>query len=35
MQGFDLSTVEQILANYENSDTMTLKPYKTRVYMWE
>ena len=33
-QGFDLSTAELILANYENSDTMTLKPYETRVYLW-
>ena len=31
---FDLNTAEMVLANYENSDTNTLKPYETRVYLW-
>ena len=32
--GFDLNTAEQILCNYEKSDTVTLKPYEARVYLW-
>ena len=32
---FDLDTAELILTNYENTDTMTLKPYETRVYLWK
>ena len=33
-RGFDLSSAELILNNYEN-DSLTLKPYETRVYRWK
>ncbi len=33
-KGFDLSTAELILANYENPTLETIKPYETRVYRW-
>ena len=33
-RGFDLSQAELILNNYEN-DSLTLKPYETRVYLWK
>ena len=33
-RGFDLSSAELILNNYEN-DSLTLKPYETRVYLWK
>ena len=32
--GFDLSSAEMILNNYEKSGSLTLKPYETRVYLW-
>ena len=31
---FDISTSELLLANYDNLDGVTLKPYETRVYRW-
>ena len=31
---FDISTSELLLANYDNLDSVTLKPYETRVYRW-
>ena len=31
---FDLSTAELLLANYDNLDGTTLKPYEARVYRW-
>ena len=33
-KGFDLKSAEMILCNYEESKTMTLKPYEARVYLW-
>jgi len=33
--GFDVSTAELVLCNYENSDSFVLKPYETRVYLWK
>jgi oligo-1,6-glucosidase len=33
-KGFDLSTAELLLANYDKLDGTTLKPYETRVYRW-
>ena len=32
--GFDLGSSEMILCNYEKTDSLTLKPYEARVYMW-
>ena len=32
--GFDMSSAELILANYDNADLATLKPYECRVYKW-
>jgi glycosidase len=32
--GFDLSKAKLILGNYENEEKI-LKPYETRVYLWE
>ena len=34
-QGFDLSKAKLVLQNYEDADATTLKPYETRVYLWE
>ena len=31
---FDISTSELLIANYDNIDGATLKPYETRVYRW-
>ena len=33
-KGFDLNTSELILCNYQVSESLTLKPYETRVYLW-
>ena len=33
--GFDLSAAKLTLRNYEAVDTGVLKPYETRVYLWE
>ncbi|MBO5716478.1 MAG: alpha-glucosidase, partial [Clostridia bacterium] len=33
--GFDISTSELLLANYDNLDGVTLKPYEARVYRWK
>ena len=33
--GFDLSSAELLLANYDKLDGTTLKPYETRVYRWK
>jgi len=33
--GFDVSTAELTLCNYENADSFVLKPYETRVYLWK
>ena len=33
-KGFDLSTAELLLANYDKLDGTTLKPYEARVYRW-
>ena len=33
-KGFDLSTAELILNNYEPVDAGVIKPYETRVYRW-
>ena len=33
-KGFDLNTGKLVLGNYENN-TLVLKPYETRVYVWE
>ena len=33
-KGFDLKTGKLVLSNYENS-SLVLKPYETRVYVWE
>ena len=33
-KGFDLKSAELILCNYEPTDSLTLKPYETRVYLW-
>ena len=33
-KGFDLSTAQCILHNYPNTDSLTLQPYETRVYLW-
>ncbi len=33
--GFDLSTAELLLANYDDTSSTTLKPYETRVYHWK
>ncbi len=32
--GFDLKSAELVLCNYEKNDSLTLKPYETRVYVW-
>ena len=32
---FDISTSELLLANYDNLEGTTLKPYETRVYRWK
>ena len=34
-KGFDMNTAQLVLANYENTDTNTLKPYEARVYLWK
>lgn len=34
-KGFELETAELILYNYKTTDAMNLKPYETRVYLWE
>ena len=34
-RGFDLSTAELILCNYEMSNRETLSPYECRVYRWK
>ena len=33
--GFELKSAEMILCNYEKSESATLRPYETRVYLWE
>jgi oligo-1,6-glucosidase len=33
-KGFDLSRAELILCNYEDTSSLVLKPYETRVYLW-
>ena len=33
--GFDLSKAELILNNYDGATTSVLKPYETRVYLWQ
>ena len=33
--GFDVSTAELALCNYENTDSFILRPYETRVYLWK
>ena len=32
--GFDLKSAEMVLCNYEKTDSLTLKPYEARVYVW-
>ena len=32
---FDLSKAELILNNYDGAVTSVLKPYETRVYLWQ
>ena len=31
---FDMEKAELCLCNYDNADTMTLRPYEARVYLW-
>ena len=33
--GFELSEAKLILQNYENADSLVLKPYEARVYCWD
>jgi len=33
--GFDISTAELVLYNYENAESFVLKPYETRVFLWK
>lgn len=33
--GFDMSKAQLILNNYDGAETYVLKPYETRVYLWE
>ena len=33
-KGFDLATAELVLHNYEAVDASVMKPYETRVYLW-
>ena len=33
--GFDVNTAELALCNYENTENFVLRPYETRVYLWE
>ena len=33
-KGFDLASAKLVLSNYDNN-TLALKPYEARVYMWE
>lgn len=33
-KGFALNLAELILCNYANADSLTLRPYETRVYLW-
>ena len=33
--GFDLRKAELILNNYDGTATSVLKPYETRVYLWQ
>ena len=33
-EGFDVKSAELILQNYETAESATLKPYETRVYLW-
>jgi oligo-1,6-glucosidase len=34
-EGFDLATAKQILQNYPDADASRMRPYETRVYLWE
>ena len=33
-KGFDLESAKLVLSNYDNN-TLALKPYEARVYVWE
>ena len=33
-KGFDTNSAELIVQNYADVETNTLKPYETRVYLW-
>ena len=33
-EGFDLKSAELILYNYETAESAVLRPYETRVYLW-
>ena len=34
-KGFDLAQAELVLHNYKDTDSPTLQPYETRVYLWK
>ena len=34
-KGFDLATGKLVLGNYEKACSKALRPYETRVYLWE
>ena len=33
--GYDVNTAELSLCNYSSSDSLTLRPYEARVYLWQ